>query len=575
MSEQLSMWEEPEPESPWPSPPLPLPAPPDEVAPGEPFPLMLHQERAVDASLNGLKEYRSFLDVMCTGSGKTRCATEVVRRRKRDRVLWLAHRDELIRQAARHLEIDTGEIIGLDQAQWFGGDERIIVGSIQTVNKPTRLERFPPNRFDLIICDEAHHYVSPSYRRPLDYFAGAKILGLSATPDRLDEKALGAIFEDFFVYDIEDGLADGVLCDFKVVPFRIHGLDLSSVKTTGKDLDEDQLEAVVSSEEVLLGYADLLLREAGQRKTVMFIPGVENAKQLVRIMCRHRSDCARSVDYKTEKELRRATLSDHQSGRFQFLINVGIVGEGYDDESIACIGLGRPTRSRMSLCQWCGRGLRKKRSGPFRDCLIIEFTGNAKPGFLATPVDILGGHHTDAEKELAYKFIEETPGGMSVRAALDKATAQMEREKREQEESARRAAVIAHAIYTKGGAINPFGVFHMNLEREIETAMRFGGKPISTKQINFLKWKGVPVPPGCNSKLAQRLIGTVFAREKRGLAPFRDLQELQRYGVNEVNISAGRAKDTLAAIKRNGGKPLPFAQFDRLMGRARQPGEDD
>ena len=573
MSEQLSMWEEPEAESP--RPPPPLPEPPDEAVPGESFPLMPHQVRAVDASLNGLKEYRSFLDVMCTGSGKTRCATEVVRRRRRDRVLWLAHRDELIRQAARHLEIDTGEIIGLDQAQWFGGEERIIVGSIQTVSKPTRLERFRPNRFDLIVCDEAHHYVSPSFRRPLDYFAGAKILGLTATPDRLDEKALGAIFEDFFVYDIEDGLADGVLCDFKVVPFRIHGLDLSSVKTTSTgDLSEEQLEAVVSSEEVLLGYADLLLREAGQRKTVMFLPGVENAKQLARIMCRHRADCAREVNGKTETELRRTTLSDHQQGRYQFLINVGIVDEGYDDESIAGIGLGRPTRSRMRLCQEVGRGLRKKRSGPFNNCLVIEFTSNAKPGFLSTPVDILGGHHTDAEKELAYKFIEETPGGMGVRAALDKATAQLEREKREQEEAARRAAIVAHAIYTKGSAINPFGVFHMNLQREIETAIRFGGKSISPKQIGFLNWKGVPIPEYCNSKMAQRLIGTVKVREKYGKASFRDLQALQTYGINQVNISEARAKEILGVIRRNGGRPIPAGQLDAILHRQREPGED-
>jgi superfamily II DNA or RNA helicase len=572
MTAQLSMWEQPEPvEDTAPD----ECAPPLEEVPSVPFPLMPHQARAVNADMEGLKEYRAFLNVMCTGSGKTRVATEVARRRKRDRILVLVHRDELGQQAVKRFGNDTGEIIGLDQAQFFGGDERIVVGSIQTISMPSRLERFPPNRFDLIIPDEAHHYVSRSFRRPLDYFSGAKILGLTATPDRLDEKALGAIFEDFFVYDIEDGLADGVLCDFRVATFHIHGLDLSSVKaTSGGDLNQEQLEAVVSAEEVLLGYADLLLREAGQRKTVMFLPGVENAKQLAGILHRHRHGCARSVDGKTEQQLRRSTLSDHQQGRFQFLINVGIVDEGYDDESIACIGLGRPTRSRMRLCQEVGRGLRKKRTGSFSDLLVIEFTGNAKPGFLATPVDILGGHHTDEEKELAYKFIEDTPGGMSVRAAIDKAAAQMEREKREQEEAARRAAVIAHAIYTRGPDVNPFGVFHMDLHREIETAMRFGGKPVSTKQINFLKWKGVPIPPGCNSKLAQRLIGTVFAREKRGLASFRDLQQLQQYGINEVNISAARARETLNSIKRNGGKPLPFDKLDSILHRQRQPGEE-
>ena len=166
-----------------------------------------------------------------TVTHNTRVATEVARRRKRDQILFLAHRDELLSQAVRRFGNDTGEIIGLDQAQWFGGEERIIVGSIQTISKPTRLERFQPKRFDLVIVDEAHHVMAATYRRVVDYFAGAKILGLTATPDRKDEKALSEVFEDFFVYDIEDAMADGVLCDILIAPFHIHGLDLSTVKT--------------------------------------------------------------------------------------------------------------------------------------------------------------------------------------------------------------------------------------------------------------------------------------------------------------------------------------------------------
>lgn len=1051
MAAQLSMWDEPAPTEE----PDVEPEPAADRAPGEPFPLMSHQQRALEATLKGLTDYRSFLDVLPTGTGKTRLATEVVRRRKRDQVLFLAHRDEILQQSVDRLGGDTGEMVGLDQAQFFGGDERIVVGSIQTISKPTRLERFSPGRFDLVIVDEAHHSLAKTYRRVIDYFAKAKILGLSvgpesrlelrggafgcgwtgeveaayllllanggrvtrvlgydvietgsagvqsrgwtgtgfawktvkhflrhpyekslttiraggddlaltddhsvyraeagagrarvlygstwqtkrlpvlsarpsselrvgdilasddgagwdgaversldvialahslpinrrslmhvqvdlsgvssaqfkawgigpkqrwahkrgkygsclpldtfcrlrphlptptrvyyeggadgiwidptvrlsdwaymfgfwlgdgwiserrigfavgdkefdevfprihslpgagwtvavsrgkgkssevrccntlvveillslfggdikcyekfipgewmvswpltarralldglmasdgcywhgkggrrghvftttslklardmltllrslgigagihtskateggmvrgrrivgrkpgyrvhwsghaedgdnrghrgtrqafyhgdlhfresrirrtakldstpyvydlemdghpsfvangilvhntATPDRKDEKAMSEVYDDFFVYDIEDAVADGVLCDLKIAPFHIHGLDLSSVKTNAKgDLNEDQLEAIVASEEVLLGYADVVLREAGQRKTVIFTPGVASAKGLAEIMNRHpsRDGCARSVDGKTESDLRRTTIRDHKNGRFQFLVNCGIVTEGYDDESIACIAQGRPTKSRSLSAQMIGRGLRKKKTGPFDDLLVIEFTGNAKPGFLSTPIDVLGGHHSDEEKELAQGFIEENPG-MSARSALDKATAQMEREKKEQEEAARRAAIVAHAIYTKGGPINPFGVFHMNLEREIETAMRFGGKPISTKQINYLKWKGIPIPPGCNSKLAQRLIGTAIVREKYGKASFRDLQTLQQYGVNRVDISSVKAQEVLRAIDRNGKKPLSFAQLDSILCRQREPGE--
>lgn len=571
MAAQLDMWGEAEPVGD--TAPEEASAPPPADAPAGPSPLMPHQERAVDAIQKGLSEYQGFLLVLPTGTGKTRCATEIARRRKRDNILFLAHRDELLQQALDRLGGDTGEMIGLDQAQWFGGNERIVVGSIQTISNPQRLARFRPDRFDLVVVDEGHHVCSVTYRRVLDHFVDAKYLLMTATPDRKDEKSLGEFCDDAFVYDIEDAVADGVLCNMRIFPYPIHGLDLSSVKTTSTgDLNQEQLEAVVASEEVLLGYADVILREAGARKTVVFTPGVESAKQLARIMCRHREGCARSVDGKTETELRRATLSDHQTGRYQFLINCGIVSEGYDDESIACIAQGRPTRSRSLSAQMIGRGLRKKRTGSFKDLLVIEFTSNAKPGFLSTPLDVLGGHHSDDEKELAQKFLEKEPG-TSARAALDKASAQMEREKREQEEVARRAAIVAHAIYTKGSAINPFGVFHMNLEREIETSIRFGGKEISAKQIGFLKWKGVPIPPGCNSKLAQRLIGTVIVREKHGRASFKDLQALQTYGINQVNISAARAHEVLGAIKRNGGRPLPAQQLQTLLNRERQPGE--
>ena len=570
MTAQLSMWDEPGPGDEPPAKPAPI-----EHVSGEPFPLRPHQERAVEAIQKGLKEYRSFLDVMPMGTGKTRVATEIARLRKRDQILFLAHRDEILSQSRDRFSGDTGEVVGLDQAQFFGGDERIVVGSMATISKPTRLERFPPNRFNLVIVDEAHHSSAVSYRRVIDYFVDSKLLGLTGTPDRADEKPMSAVFEDFFVYDIEDAMNDGVLCDMMIFPCYIHGLDLSSVKATSSgDLDKEQLSAVVESEEVLLGYADVMLREAGQRKTVAFLPSVDSARHLAKILHRHRHGCARSVDGKTETELRRSTLADHQAGAFQFLTNCGIVTEGYNDETIACIAMGRPTKSRALNAQMVGRGLRKKRSGSFDNLLVIEFTGNAEKHKLSTPLDVLGGHHDDETKELAQKFIEETPGGMSAKKALDKAAAQMERERREAEEAAQRAAVIAHAIYTKGGAINPFGVFHMDVQREIETAMRFGGKLISTKQINFLKWKGVPVPPGCNSKLAQRLIGTVFAREKRGLASFRDLQQLQQYGINEVNISASRARETLNSIKRNGGKPLPFDKLDSILHRQHQPGED-
>ena len=215
---------------------------PETAGDGQPFPLRPHQQRAVTAILGGLKENDSFLVVMPTGSGKTRVATELARRLAKKRILFLAHRDELLQQAVKRFANDTGELVGLDQAEFFGGDERIIVASIQTVSMQARLERFQPDAFDLVIVDECHHSTAKTYRRVLDHFSKAKILGLSATPDRADEKAMGQVFDDYFVYEIEDAMAEGVLCPLLITPIRIHGLDLSSVSTTAGDLNQAELE---------------------------------------------------------------------------------------------------------------------------------------------------------------------------------------------------------------------------------------------------------------------------------------------------------------------------------------------
>ena len=545
---------------------------PEMVGDGQPFPLRPHQHRAVTAILGGLRENDSFLVVMPTGSGKTRCATELARRLPKKRILFLAHRDELLQQAVNRFANDTGELVGLDQADFFGGNERIIVGSIQTVSMQARLERFQPDAFDLVIVDEAHHAAAPTYRRVLEHFGKAKRVGLSATPDRADEKAMGQVFDDYFVYDIEDAMAEGVLCPLLITPIRIHGLDLSSVSTTAGDLNQSELAEVVSADEVLFGYADAIVRESGRRQTLAFLPSVESARRLAQILSGRGTSCAHAIDGTTDVDLRRSLLADYQAGKFQYLTNCGIFLEGTDLPEVSCIAQGRPTKSRALSTQMIGRGLRPKR-GKYKDCLVLEFTGNAGRHKLSSPLDILGGRYSDEEQDIARELIETTPG-TNAKAALDLAHEISEKRKREEEEAAQRAAVRVKSIYTKGTSINPFGLLHMNLEREVMLAERFGGKPISRPQRNFLKWKGVDIPEGCNAKLASRLIGTLKVRERFGKASVEQLAKLKNYGISDVTLSRGRAGEILHAIDRNGGKPLSIAQYDALLRRQRQPGEE-
>ena len=540
-----------------------------EVAPASHgHPLRSYQQEAVDSVLRELGNVRSTLLVLPTGAGKTRVATEIASRREGDRILFLAHRDELLVQARARLARDCGDIVGLDQADQMAGDERLVVASVQTISRQSRLERFRPDRFDLIIVDESHHACAPTYKRVLDYFGKAKICGLTATPDRADEKAMGQIFDSVaFLYEIEDAIRDGWLCDVTCSRIEIAGLDLSSVKTTAGDLNQGELDAIMKVEENLLAVADATMREAGERKTLVFTTSVDNAKRLAEIMNRHRKDCAMSVDGKTEIYERRRTLAGHQDGDYQFLINCGITSEGYDDPSISCVAIARPTKSRALHTQMCGRGLRIH---PGKDtCLLIDFVGNSGRHKLASALDVLGGKYTEDEEEIAQALVKKNPG-MKARDALDQAHAQAERKKREAEEAARRAAIKAKAIYTKS-TVNPFGVFHMNVEREVAISDRFGGRPPSEKQLSCLEKFKIPIPSGCTAQLASKLIGTAIKRRQEHLATFGQLKTLQKYGVNDVNLTFDTASAIITAINQNGWKPLPFAKLDALLARNPSP----
>ena len=422
-----------------------------------------------------------------------------------------------------------------------------------------------------VIVHNCHHAPSPSYRRVVDYFGSAKVLGVTATPDRADEKAMGQVFDSVaFLYEIEDAINDGYLCDVRCSRIEIAGLDLSNVKTVAGDLNQGELDAVMAVEEVLLGVADATIREAGKRRTLLFTTSVANADKLAEILNRHRDGCAMAVNGKTELDRRRGILKAHQAGDYQFLVNCALTTEGYDDPAIACVAMARPTKSRAFYTQCVGRGLRIL-DGKL-DCLILDFCGNSGRHKLASALDVLGGRYTEEEEEIAQELVKKNPG-MKARDAIDQAHAQAEREKARAEEAAKRAAIKAHAIYSKQ-TVDPFGVFHLNVDREQELAERFGGKIASQKQLDFLEKRRIPIPGGCTSQLASKLISTAIIRQNKHLATFPQLKTLQKYGINEINISFSRAGELIDAIAKNGWKPLSFQKLDAILQREREPGED-
>lgn len=505
-----------------------------------------------------------------TVTHNTRVAAELIRHWP-GRAMMIAHRDELLVQARTRLASETGERVGLEQAQFFAGDERVVVGSIQTLCMPARLERWKSDDFGLIIVDEAHHSCSKSYRRVIDHFSGAKIVGITATPDRADEKAMGQVFESVaYVYEIEDAINDGWLCPIRVRQVFIGEINLSACRTTAGDLNQGDLNAAMAVEEALHGVVKATIEQSGARKTLVFTTSVENAKRLAEIFNRYKPNSARSVDGGTQIDDRRGILAAYKRGEFQYLTNCALATEGFDEPEIACVAMARPTKSRSLFAQMVGRGLRIHPSKP-DGAIILEFTGNSGKHHLASSVDILGGRYEEDEVDAAQEIVKKNPG-MRADEALAQAHAEAI-EKAKRLESARRAQLQAQVQYTTRD-FNPFDVLHLGESKQESWERRYGGKIVSEKQLSYLKALRIDIPKDCTSAQASRLIGTVKKREELGLANYRQVRELGEAGIPAINLSYKHACDLVWELRQNKGRRLDPEAIERITGRERQPGEE-
>lgn len=521
-----------------------------------------YQREAVTRIGSELAGNRSTLLVMATGTGKTQTFGAVAKHWP-GRVLVLAHRDELIDQARSRLSKMTGEFVGVEQAERSALGERIVIGSVQTMCREARLKAFPVDRFGLVVVDEAHHAVARTYRKIIDHFASAKLLGVTATPDRADESAMGQVFDTVaFTYDIQDGIRDAYLCPVVVQQVQVDAIDLSAVKTTAGDLNQGQLDAVMASEEALHGIARPTMELSGDRRTILFTTSVDNAHRLAEVLNRYRGGCARAVDGTTSFDTRRDLLRGHKAGEYQFLCNVGVLTEGYDDPAVACIAMARPTKSRALYAQCIGRGLR-----PFpgkADCLVLDFSGNSGRHKLVSGLDILAGKWPDEVVERAKADAKKSPA-MRSDEALARAAAAIEAEK--QAEIAKRARIKAKVDY-KANIVDPFGVLGMSSERE-----HFPSGPLTPGQLDTLNKFRIDVPEGCSRVQASRLISNAIMRKAKGLATYRQVRALSKYGIPAQQMYMATAGRLMDAIAKNGWKPIAPAEVSRIVN-AREVGED-
>lgn len=338
---------------------------------------------------------RRTLLVLPTGCGKTIVFAKITEDcvKAGQRVLILAHRGELLDQAADKIKKSTGLGCAVEKAEqtsldsWF----RVTVGSVQTLMREKRLSQFDPGHFGTIIIDEAHHCISDSYQRVLQYFEDSNVLGVTATPDRGDMRNLGNYFESLaYEYTLPKAIREGYLSPIKALTVPLK-LDLSGVGVNAGDFKAGDLG------DALAPYLHQIAEEMGKycrdRKTVVFLPLVKTSQKFRDILC---EKGFRAAEVNGESQNRAQVLADFDSGKYNVLCNSMLLTEGWDCPSVDCVVVLRPTKVRSLYSQMVGRGTRLY---PGKDhLLLLDFLWHTERHELCHPASLICENEEVARK---------------------------------------------------------------------------------------------------------------------------------------------------------------------------------
>lgn len=420
-----------------------------------------------------LRMHRSTLVDMATGLGKTSMAANVAKDWP-DRVLFLVNRDELMRQAVSAFKDWTGEKPDVEMGSEYAGSKRhVVVGSIQTMMRDNRIKRFNPHEFGLVIEDECHGSVCKSHKKVRDYFyrnPTLKMFGMTATPLRSDQLALGQVFESVaYQYGIADGIADGWLVDVQQQVVHVDGLDFSKVDTVAGDLSKTQIEKILTEEQMLHKIAYPTIELCGDESTLVYCVDVLHSKMMAEILNRYKPGCAVHLSGKTDKEERRHWVKMYKAGKVQYLVAANLFVEGFDAPITKNVVMGRPTKSALRYTQIMGRGTRPLpgtvdgiddaaarvdaiRRSDKPAMRAIDYVGNAGRHKIITASDVLGGKWGAPVREYAKKNMAADRTPCTIQEAMERAVAEIELEA---EEARRRKKIVARADY-RVREVSPF-----------------------------------------------------------------------------------------------------------------------
>lgn len=503
--------------------------------------------------------------VLPTGTGKTIVFASVAADQVRagDRVLILAHRGELLEQAADKLQRSTGLVSAVEKAEstclnsWF----RVVVGSVQTLQRTARLERFPRDYFGTIIIDEAHHAITDGYRRILDYFSGAKVLGVTATPDRGDMRNLGEVFDSLaFEYKLTDAIKEGYLCKImaQTIPLQ---LDITSVTMSGGDYAVGDLGTALDP--YLEQIAAEMARRCKSRKTVVFLPLIKTSQKFRDLLNAHGF---RAAEVNGQSEDRREVLADFDAGKYNVLCNSMLLTEGWDCPSVDCVVVLRPTKVRSLYSQMVGRGTRL--SPGKTDLLLLDFLWMTDKHELCRPADLVCEDRTVARQmteHLAETGCPEDIEEAAAQASEDVVAQREEALAKQLEEQRRKKAKLVDPLQ-----------YEMSIQAEdlagYVPAFGWEAGPPSEQQTAALEKLGILPDAVESAGKAALLLDRLNKRRDEGLTTPKQIRCLEKYGFQHVGTwSFEAARHMIDRIAAQGWRGVPKGVNPRTYTPAAEP----
>lgn len=484
---------------------------------------------------------RSGLLILPTGAGKTVTCGSIIEplHKHGKRVLFVVHRKELLKQAKA-----TFERMGLTCA-YEKADERVdpaalpdvTLASVQSL-RGARLERFASDAFYVVVIDEGHRGQAASYKTIVSHFSAAKVLALTATPDRGDGKPLSDTYEAvLYRMEIGDAVRRGILCPIELLDVAVESLKLDDITTRAGDYAAGELEAEILKDSVLHGMAKPLAEQAKDRRICAFLPGVASAHRFIEVAAEYGLTGV-AVDGGMDDKDREAALFAYDQGAVQMIACADLLSEGWDSPATDCVALCSPTKSRSRIIQRIGRGTRLYPGKG--NLLVVNFApGTVTKKTMVGPEDALAGCPMTRREDVGYT---------AKRREADMVAALVA------EETARLDA-NAKLVRTVGVE---YAVTRLSLIDFVQALGAPGGGEVSERQIDMLERMGFErkkLNVISTSKQASAVIEAVNLRRDKGLCTPKQAARLAAFGYRD-SLSKETASHIIGQLVARNWKPI-------------------